>query len=78
MHIRCDLLKKKRRVSEIQEMPNNPPQLNAMRGITAVKKNDLLKLCKDKDPPIIPTMYHAFYENLPIGSHNDIDNEQDE
>ena len=78
MPVRCDLLRKKRRTSEIPEMPNKPPQLNTVRGITEVKKIDLLKLCKEKDPPIIPTIYHEFYETIPIGSHNGIDNEEDD
>ena len=32
--------------------------------ISMVKKADLLSLCKSG---IIPPMYHAYYENLPVG-----------
>ena len=52
-------------VTSLKEMPK---MYESIPGITKRRYDDLQYLCHHQDPPIIPSYYHNFYDNLTVKS----------
>ena len=52
----------------------HPIPLMGVRGISAVKKKDLLQLCRDT---LIPNVYHEFFNGIPVSADANAEDQQD-